>query len=48
MQSTLPRKIRLVTGMVLFAYVAGHLANLALGLHSLELMDEWLPVFQAP
>ena len=43
------RSVRLVTGLVLMAFVTGHLANLALGIHSLaameaaraQLMDPW-------
>ncbi len=34
------RKIRLTTGLVLFVFVTGHLLNHALGLVSLETMDE--------
>jgi adenylate cyclase len=48
MDNRLPRRIRLVTGLVLFAYVISHLANLALGLHSLDLMDRWRPLLIAP
>src|SRR6185369_1431468 len=33
------RRVRLVTGLVLFAYVTTHLANHALGLVSLAAMD---------
>jgi adenylate cyclase len=43
------RSVRLFTGLVLMAFVTGHLANLALGIHSLaameaaraQLMDPW-------
>ena len=43
------RSVRLFTGLVLMAFVMGHLANLALGIHSLaameaaraQLMDPW-------
>src|SRR5579871_4156380 len=38
------RRLRLATGLVLFAYIATHLANHALGLVSLAAMDagrEW-------
>lgn len=42
------RSIRLVTGLVLFAWVATHLLNLAVGLVSLETMDAWRRVFLAP
>ena len=33
--------MRLVTGLVLTVFVAGHLANLALGIHSLAAMEVW-------
>ena len=33
--------MRLVTGLVLMAFVAGHLANLAVGIHSLAAMEAW-------
>lgn len=33
----------IVTGLVMYAFVVTHLANLALGLHSLALMDAWRP-----
>ncbi len=46
--SRLTVKLRLITGIVLFVFVAGHLANLALGLVSLETLDTWRPVFAAP
>ena len=35
------RSLRLVTGLVLMAFVAGHLANLAIGIHSLAAMEAW-------
>lgn len=35
------RSLRLVTGLVLMAFVSGHLANLAIGLHSLAAMEAW-------
>src|SRR5512132_2090779 len=35
------RSVRLVTGLVLMAFVAGHLANLAIGIHSLAAMEAW-------
>lgn len=46
--STWPRRVRLVTGSILFLYVLGHLLNLALGLWSLEVMDVARPYFMAP
>jgi adenylate cyclase len=42
------RKLRLVTGIVLFLFVTGHLVNLAFGLISIELLDGLKPVFLAP
>ena len=42
------RKLRLVTGIVLFLFVTGHLTNLAFGLISIELLDRLKPVFLAP
>ena len=33
--------LRLWSGLILFAYVIVHLGNLALGLHSLDMMDRW-------
>lgn len=42
------RKVRLVSGCVIFAYVLGHLCNLAVGLHSLDAMDAARPFFMAP
>jgi len=48
MRSPLVRKLRLITGLILFAYVCSHLINLALGLWSLEIMDAVRPVFMKP
>lgn len=48
MRSSLIRKIRLVSGLIIFAYVSGHLLNLALGLWSLKAMDAARPMFLAP
>jgi len=42
------RKIRLVSGLILMAFVAGHLANLMLGMHSLAAMESWRPVLMGP
>ena len=46
------RKIRLTTGLILFAFVAGHLINHILGIHSLAAMEagrEWfLAVWRNP
>ena len=47
MNTTLIRKLRLVTGLVLLAYVASHLVNLSLGVWSLETMDAARPAFMA-
>jgi adenylate cyclase len=35
------RRVRLVSGLVLMLFVAGHLANLALGLVSVDAMEAW-------
>lgn len=35
------RSLRLASGLVLMAFVAGHLANLAIGMHSLAAMEAW-------
>ena len=48
MKTPLLRRLRLITGVILFAYVIGHLVNLSLGLWSLEVMDAARPVFMAP
>jgi adenylate cyclase len=42
------RKTRLVSGLVLMAFVTSHLANLAIGLRSLEAMEAWRTVLLAP
>jgi adenylate cyclase len=44
----LVRSVRLVTGLILMAFVACHLANLALGLRSLAEMEAWRMVLTAP
>jgi adenylate cyclase len=41
----LATRLRLATGLILFAFVATHLANHALGVHSLGLMQEGRGVF---
>ncbi len=38
------RRIRIITGLVLFVFVTFHLLNVALGLHSIALMDRARPV----
>ena len=42
------RTVRLVTGLVLMLFVTGHLANLALGMHSLAAMEHWRPWLMGP
>lgn len=42
------RSVRLIGGMVLMCYVAGHLANLAFGLVSLDLLDRLRSPIMAP
>ncbi len=42
------RRLRIITGLILFVYVTGHLVNLSLGLVSIELMDAWRETFQTP
>ena len=48
MNPSVRRRIRLVTGLVLFGYVIMHLLNLSLGLLSLEAMDAARPYILAP
>ena len=38
---TLVRNLRLLSGLVLMTFVAGHLANLIIGIHSLAAMEAW-------
>lgn len=42
------RALRIITGLILFAFVTSHLLNQALGLHSLALMDSWRGFFISP
>ena len=42
------RRLRLVTGLVLMAFVTGHMVNLALGMHSLAAMESWRPWLMGP
>jgi hypothetical protein len=42
------RRVRLVTGLVLMAFVTGHMANLMLGMHSLEAMERARPWLMGP
>lgn len=34
-------KIMIVTGMILFVFITMHLINLSLGLHSVQMMEDW-------
>lgn len=45
---TILRNLRLLSGLVLMAFVIGHLINLSLGLHSLAMMGEWRVVLLDP
>ena len=40
------RKIRLITGLILFTYVLTHLINHSLGIFSLQMMEDMRPIFQ--
>jgi adenylate cyclase len=42
------RRVRLVSGLVLLLFVAGHLGNLALGLLSIDAMERWRGVLLGP
>ncbi|MEO8144440.1 MAG: adenylate/guanylate cyclase domain-containing protein, partial [Betaproteobacteria bacterium] len=42
------RAARLVSGLILMAFVACHLANLAMGVRSLADMEAWRPVLTGP
>ena len=42
------RTIRLASGLILMAFVAGHLSNLMLGIHSLAAMEAWRPMLMGP
>jgi len=44
----LVRSLRLASGLVLLAFVTCHLANLAVGLHSLAALEAWRAVLTAP
>lgn len=44
----LVRNVRLVSGLVLMAFVTCHLLNLAIGLHSLAAMDAWRATLTVP
>ena len=45
---TVLRNLRLVSGLVLMAFVISHLINLSLGLHSLTAMGDWRVVLLDP
>jgi adenylate cyclase len=42
------RRVRLASGLILFVFVAGHLANLGLGLISVDAMEHWRSVLLMP
>ncbi len=42
------RNIRLVSGLILLAFVVGHLVNLSIGLHSLAAMESWRAALIGP
>ena len=42
------RRVRLVSGLLLLLFVAGHLSNLALGLVSVDAMERWRGVLLMP
>jgi adenylate cyclase len=46
--ATLVRNARLVSGLILMAFVLSHLSNLTLGIHSLGAMEAWRPVLMGP
>ena len=45
---TVLRNVRLASGLILMAFVTGHLSNLMLGMHSLAAMESWRPVLMGP
>ena len=45
---TLLRTLRLWSGLVLMAFVASHLANLSIGIHSLAAMEAWRATLMDP
>jgi adenylate cyclase len=45
---TILRSVRLVSGLVLMAFVVSHLANLSIGLHSLAAMEDWRVTLMGP
>jgi adenylate cyclase len=46
--ATVLRNVRLATGLVMMTFVAGHLANLTLGIHSLAAMEAARPYLMGP
>ncbi|MBV8398515.1 MAG: 2Fe-2S iron-sulfur cluster binding domain-containing protein [Acetobacteraceae bacterium] len=42
------RRVRLASGLILLFFVAGHLSNLALGLVSIEAMEQWRAALLIP
>src|SRR5688572_12226322 len=42
------RGLRLAAGLVLMAFVTGHMVNLMLGMHSLAAMEAWRPMLMGP
>lgn len=42
------RRVRLISGLILLLFVAGHLVNLALGLVSIDAMERWRDVLLRP
>ena len=46
-RADLATRLRLASGLVLMAYVASHLVNHALGIHSLQAMEDGLALFSA-
>lgn len=45
---SLPRQARLVSGLILMVFVTMHLANLAIGLKSLDAMEDWRWTLMVP
>ena len=42
------RSLRLASGLVLMVFVAGHLGNLLIGMHSLAAMESWRGTLMGP
>ncbi len=47
MNSIWTRRLRIISGLTLFAFVVCHLLNVSAGLHSIEMMDRLRPYFMA-